>query len=106
MRTTAASITLLTTSLMAALGPLIVGFASDRLMHAGFDNVSSLRYGAIGLAMFEVAAVLAFVKCGASLPGDFSRDRSAEAGAPDPTGEDMTAIKAPRSEPEPQGSKA
>ncbi len=79
MRTTAASITLLTTSLMSASGPLAVGVVSDRLMHHGFDNVLSLRYGAIGLVMLEVFAVAAFWKCATSLPGDFTRDRSGDA---------------------------
>ena len=84
MRTTAASITLLVTSLMSSFGPLAVGIISDHLIHRGFDNVVSLRWGVIGMASLEVFSVLAFLRCAANLAADFRRDRSGDAGAPDP----------------------
>jgi len=87
MRTTAASITLMMTSLMGALGPLIVGLGSDRLMHLGFDNVESLRYSAIGMVLLEAVAIIMFLRCAANLSADFARDRSGDAGLPDAVSE-------------------
>ena len=86
MRTTAASITLLTTSLMSSFGPLVVGLASDRLVRHGFNNAQSLRWGVMSLTLLEVVAIGAYFLCAANLRADFSRDRSGDAGEPDAAG--------------------
>ncbi len=86
MRTTAASITLLTTSLMSSFGPLLVGYVSDRFIQHGFNNAQSVRYGVVGMALLEIVAVVAFLLCAANLRADFTRDRSRDAGEPDPVG--------------------
>ena len=45
--------------------------------------MQSLRFGAMGMLAMEFVAIAFFLRCAASLPGDFRRDRSGDAGAPD-----------------------
>jgi len=83
MRATAASISLLATSLMGSAGPFLVGFVSDYSLRHGADNIQSVRYGIVLLLAIEVIAAIYFWKCASHLPADFVRDRSLDAGEPD-----------------------
>jgi predicted MFS family arabinose efflux permease len=83
MRATAASISLLATSLLGSAGPFVVGFVSDYAFRRGADNVQSVRYGIVVLLAVEIVAAFYFWKCATHLRADFIRDRSLDAGEPD-----------------------
>jgi MFS family permease len=80
MRATAASISLLATSLLGSAGPFVVGFVSDYALRHGADNVQSVRYGIVVLLAVEIVAAFYFWKCASHLRADFARDRSMDAG--------------------------